>query len=70
MVEVASKRKDELFCPNCHSKLPKELTQINEKGENVIFCPYCGTQITLKNKNDDNKADKPLLELSIEAIVN
>jgi len=46
--------------------LPKELTQINEKGENVIFCPYCGTQITLKNDVDENEVDKTPSELSTE----
>ena len=66
MIETVTKSQDELFCSNCHSKLPKELTQINEKGENIIFCPYCGTQITLKNKDDDSKTNKTPLELSTE----
>ncbi|MFX1317267.1 MAG: zinc ribbon domain-containing protein, partial [Promethearchaeota archaeon] len=66
MVETVSKSQDELFCPNCHSKLPKELTQKNEKGDNFIFCPYCGTQITLKSDIDENEVDKALSELSPE----
>jgi len=68
MVEAVPKRKDVLFCPNCRSKLPKELTQINEKRENIIFCPYCGTQITLKNDKDDNKVGKTPSESSTETI--
>ncbi|MFX1297293.1 MAG: hypothetical protein ACFFD2_20870, partial [Promethearchaeota archaeon] len=66
MVEAASTCKDELFCVNCHSKIPKELTQINEKGEIIIFCPYCGIQITLKNDNNDNEVNKATSELSPE----
>ncbi|MFX1460188.1 MAG: hypothetical protein ACFFBT_12025 [Promethearchaeota archaeon] len=64
MVEPVSKNM--LFCANCHSKLPKEFTQINEKGEKIIFCPYCGTQITLKNDVDENEVDKTPIGLSTE----
>ena len=66
MIKIISKNENDSFCPNCHSKMPKELIQINETGESIIFCPYCGTEITLKNNNDGSKVDKVLSELSPE----
>ena len=66
MVEAVSKSEDDLFCPNCHSKLPKELTQINETGEFIIFCPYCGTQITLKNNDDEKKVENNSIRITRE----
>ena len=66
MIEIISKIDNNSFCPNCHAKLPKELTHIDEIGEAIIFCPYCGTQIILKKNRDERKVDRKLLEISAE----
>ena len=66
MKDIVFKNENNSFCPNCHSKLPTELTHINEIGEVIIFCPYCGTQIILKKNKGKNEEDKKLLEISAE----